>query len=87
MAYITNKFCHCHCNITIIILSLIVYIFTISDDPNEHNDISEQHPDIVKKLKARIEEYKKSYVHPQQPPIDPKSNPDHYGGFWTPGWC
>lgn len=61
--------------------------FFFSDDPNERMDISEKHPDVVKELKAKLEEYKKNYVPPLKPPIDPKSNPSNYGGFWSPGWC
>lgn len=62
-------------------------LYNLKDDPNEHNDVSENHPDIVKQLKAKIEIYKKNYVPPLKPPVDPKSNPSNYGGFWSPGWC
>ena len=60
---------------------------SISDDPNEHNDVSEKYPDVVDKIKAKLEEYKKDYVPPNKPPPDKKSNPANFGGFWSPGWC
>ena len=63
------------------------FYLPFSDDPNEHNDLSKQYPDVVKELKAKLEEYKKSYVPPKKPPIDPKANPDNYDGYWSPGWC
>lgn len=62
-------------------------LYNLKEDPNEHNDISEKYPEIVKLLKEKLEEYKKDYVAPLNPPIDPKSNPKNYGGFWSPGWC
>ena len=31
----------------------------LSDDPNEHVDLSEKHPDIVEKLKKRRDDYHK----------------------------
>nr|KAG5695335.1 hypothetical protein BaRGS_006559 [Batillaria attramentaria] len=59
----------------------------LAEDPTEHNDIAEQNPDIVEKLVQRMAEYKKKYVPPNYPHGDPASNPQKYGGAWTPGWC
>ena len=59
----------------------------LSDDPNEHHDISAKNPKIVEQLKQKLEDYKKDYVAPVHPPVDPKSNPSNWDGFWAPGWC
>ncbi|KAL8587307.1 hypothetical protein ACOMHN_045554 [Nucella lapillus] len=62
-------------------------LYNLKDDPTEHHDLAERMPDMVEKLKARLAEYKKRYVPPNFPPYDPASNPQKYGGAWTPGWC
>ncbi|XP_052697879.1 arylsulfatase B-like [Crassostrea angulata] len=65
----------------------IMMLFNLKDDPNEHVDLSKKHPDIVKKLKSRLEYYHKQIVPANFPSISPSSAPSNYGGFWTPGWC
>uniref|UniRef100_A0A8W8HSP2 N-sulphoglucosamine sulphohydrolase C-terminal domain-containing protein n=1 Tax=Magallana gigas TaxID=29159 RepID=A0A8W8HSP2_MAGGI len=65
----------------------IMMLFNLKDDPNEHVDLSNKHPDIVKKLKSRLEYYHKQIVPANFPSISPSSAPSNYGGFWTPGWC
>ncbi|XP_053394849.1 arylsulfatase B-like [Mercenaria mercenaria] len=62
-------------------------LYNLKDDPTEHHDVSKQYPDIVKTLKAKLDEYRKSYVTPNFPFNDPKANPKNYGGYWMPGWC
>uniref|UniRef100_K1QM88 Arylsulfatase B n=1 Tax=Magallana gigas TaxID=29159 RepID=K1QM88_MAGGI len=62
-------------------------LFNLKDDPNEHVDLSKKHPDIVKKLKSRLEYYHKQIVPANFPKNSASSAPTNYGGFWTPGWC
>ncbi|KAL4219483.1 hypothetical protein ACF0H5_022061 [Mactra antiquata] len=62
-------------------------LYDLTVDPNERNDISKQHPDIVKELKDKLDEYRKSYVTPVPDTPVPASNPDNYDGYWMPGWC
>lgn len=62
-------------------------LYNIKDDPTEHNDIADQNPETVQKLEARIKEYMEQYVPPMYPANDPASNPNNFGGSWTPGWC
>lgn len=62
-------------------------LFNLQDDPNEHVDLSRKHPDIVKKLKARLEYYHKQIVPANFPKNSASSAPTNYGGFWSPGWC
>ncbi|XP_041378318.1 arylsulfatase B-like [Gigantopelta aegis] len=63
-------------------------LFNIKDDPTEHNDLSTKLPDILAKMKARLNEYKKQMVPPNFPILpDPKSDPALYNNTWSPGWC
>ncbi|XP_076451993.1 arylsulfatase B-like isoform X2 [Babylonia areolata] len=62
-------------------------LYNLKDDPTEHNDLADKMPDLVNKLKDRMAEYKNKYVQPNFPAYDPNSNPEKYGGAWTPGWC
>ena len=60
------------------------WLFNITADPNERNDLAQSYPDIVKKLTDRIEFYNSTHIVQMFPPFDPKSNPDNFGGVWTP---
>ena len=62
-------------------------LYNLKDDPNEHVDLSDKHPDIVKELKAKLAEYRKSLVPPPEIPVNPDSDPSKHNGFWVPGWC
>ncbi|XP_060588766.1 arylsulfatase I-like [Ruditapes philippinarum] len=62
-------------------------LYNLKDDPTEHNDLSKELPDVVIKLKAKLDEYRKAYVKPNSPKNDDKSNPKYHGGHWMPGWC
>jgi len=61
-----------------------ISLFNISADPNEKEDVSAAHPDIVKDLLVRIEYYRKGLVPAWSPPNDPKSNPANFDGNWMP---
>ena len=41
-----------------------LFLFDLDVDPAEHNDISAHHPDIVEKLKARLETYAATMAEP-----------------------
>ncbi|ESP00927.1 hypothetical protein LOTGIDRAFT_225566 [Lottia gigantea] len=62
-------------------------LFNIADDPTEHVDLADKHPDIVAKLKTKLAEYKKSLVPAFNPGFVFKSLPIFYDGTWSPGWC
>ncbi|XP_053373795.1 arylsulfatase B-like [Mercenaria mercenaria] len=62
-------------------------LYNLRDDPTEHYDLTDQHPDIVQSLKARLEEHRQSLVEPKRYPYDPRSDPSKFGGYWTSGWC
>ncbi|XP_052787636.1 arylsulfatase I-like [Mya arenaria] len=62
-------------------------LFDIEVDPTEHNDIANDHPDVVSKLVNRLNFHKATMVPSNMQAADPASNPDNFGGNWTPGWC
>ena len=66
---------------------MLYLLFLYVADPNERNNLYRKEKDIYKKLKARLDEYKKQMVPADFPGNDKKSNPSNYGGYWTPGWC
>ncbi|XP_067950758.1 arylsulfatase B-like [Watersipora subatra] len=63
-----------------------IMLFNLEDDPGETTDISERHPDIVKKLKAKVEAARADYKQIDLK-IDPLAAPSHFDGSWSPGWC
>ena len=60
------------------------WLFNIKEDPNERNNVADQHPDIVKQLNEKIENYNSTHIEQLYPPVDPKSSPTNFGGVWTP---
>ena len=62
----------------------LTWLFNIRDDPNERNNVAEQYPRKVRKLKRRIERYNSTHIEQLQPPLDPRSHPIHFDGVWTP---
>ncbi|XP_048753866.1 arylsulfatase B-like [Ostrea edulis] len=62
-------------------------LFNLKDDPNERVDLSKKLPDVVSKLKSRLEEYHNLIVPANFPPPSKASAPQNFNGFWTPGWC
>jgi len=63
-------------------------LYNLKDDPTEHNNLYHTQPEIAKKLEARLEEVKaRTYIPPNYPAGNPNSDPNKYGGVWTPGWC
>ena len=60
------------------------WLFNLTDDPNERNDLSSKHPDVVSGLKKRIEVYNTTHVVQMNAPFDPQSDPRHFNGVWTP---
>ncbi|XP_078069909.1 arylsulfatase J-like isoform X2 [Mustelus asterias] len=61
-----------------------VWLFNITADPYERVDLSQQYPEVVKKLLRRLAQYNKTAVPVKYPPKDPRSNPNLNGGAWVP---
>ena len=62
----------------------LTWLFNITADPNERNNVADQHPDVVKQLKERIDYYNATYIEQLAPPIDWRSDPALFGHVWTP---
>ena len=64
---------------------LEVALFNLTTDPNERNDISSKYPDVVQKLKKRMEYYLQSTVPPLNKARDPKAREAAMkNGCWGP---
>ncbi|CAC5379758.1 ARSB [Mytilus coruscus] len=62
-------------------------LYNLRDDPNERNNLHTKEHSMLKKMKERLNEYRKYIVPPVTEKPDPASNPNKYNGYWTPGWC
>lgn len=58
-------------------------LFNLNDDPCERLNLADVFPDVVKRIKNRLIELKKSVVKPLNKPEDPYSNPIFYNGTWV----
>ena len=61
-----------------------VWLFDIEKDPLEKNDVHDENPDVVARLRERIEAYNATHINQVPPGVDPSSNPKNFGGVWTP---
>lgn len=63
----------------------LTWLFDLSKDPLEKDDVHEDHPDVVAELRARIEAFNSTHiVQAPGPPIDPAADPRKFGDVWTP---
>ena len=58
-------------------------MFDIESDPCERNNLAQVQPEILKKLKKKLREFKNSAVKPSNMAFDPSSNPKYWGYVWT----
>lgn len=61
-----------------------LWLFNIAVDPEERDDLSEQYPDVVRKMLDRLQAYNATAVPVRYPKPDPRSNPKLHGGVWGP---
>ena len=61
-----------------------IWLFNITADPTEHNDLSDTQPEVVKKLLDRLAYYNSTAVPCRYPKPDPQSNPKLHDGAWVP---
>ena len=62
----------------------LTWLFNITADPSERNNVAEKYPEIVKQLKERIEYYNSTHIEQLAPFIDLRSDPALHGHVWTP---
>ena len=60
------------------------WLFNITADPEERNDLSSEHPEKVAELMSRLEVYNRTAVPVCYPPPDPQANPALHGNAWVP---
>lgn len=61
-----------------------IWLFDVEKDPLEKNDVHAANPDVVARLRARIESFNATHISQVEPPIDPASDPKFTDGVWTP---
>ncbi|XP_034468516.1 arylsulfatase I-like [Hippoglossus hippoglossus] len=61
-----------------------IWLFNITGDPYERQDVADQRPDVVQQLLARLAYYNQTAVPVYFPPDDPRANPSQHGGAWVP---
>ncbi|XP_070557203.1 arylsulfatase J-like [Ptychodera flava] len=67
---------------------IVELLYNIKDDPTEHNDLSEEMPEKVAELAARLDAHRLKVVQPiQGTPNYAVSSPDNFCGVYSPGWC
>lgn len=58
-------------------------LFDIQNDPCETTNLALQFPNVVSKLKAKLELYGRTAKPMRNKPSDPRSDPINFGGIWT----
>ena len=64
-----------------------VWLFNVTADLEERNNLASSHPDVVSFLKSRIASYNMTHVwqaSEDNPPLDPRSDPKNFGSVWSP---
>lgn len=65
-------------------------LFDLSKDPNEEHDVASEHPAVLQALRAKLQEYQKSYTPPIEDdpncPFPGLQNTSEFGPSWIP-WC
>ncbi|XP_031340548.1 arylsulfatase B-like [Photinus pyralis] len=58
-------------------------LFDLETDPCERTNLATDHPDTLRKLAARLQEWKETAIPPNNLPLDQKANPKNWGHTWT----
>uniref|UniRef100_A0A3Q4BA01 Sulfatase N-terminal domain-containing protein n=1 Tax=Mola mola TaxID=94237 RepID=A0A3Q4BA01_MOLML len=61
-----------------------VWLFNITADPCERQDLADQRADVVQQLLTRLAYYNRTAVPVYFPPDDPRADPNQHGGAWVP---
>nr|XP_033505873.1 arylsulfatase I-like [Epinephelus lanceolatus] len=61
-----------------------IWLFNITADPCERQDLADQRPDVVQQLMARLAYYNRTAVPVYFPPDDPRADPSQHSGAWEP---
>ena len=63
------------------------FLYNLTSDPNETENLAQHHPDIVKDLMGRLSKYFKTMITPDSTQDIEAGNPKHNDGIWPVGWC
>ena len=58
-------------------------LFNIKADPCETNNVSVEHPKLVKVMRDKLEDFQKTAMKPSNEPFDPEADPKYWGYVWT----
>ncbi|KAF6037038.1 hypothetical protein EB796_004655 [Bugula neritina] len=61
-----------------------IYLFNVAEDPEERNDLTDSHPDVVNFMLKRLAQWQKDSVPVFYPQDDENCNPALHGGIWGP---
>lgn len=65
--------------------NLSLYLYNITQDPQERHNLASQNPLIVQKLLTRVAEYNQGAEPARYPAADPNGNPASQGrDYWAP---
>lgn len=59
-------------------------LFNIEEDPCEYVNQAKNEKAVLASMLHWLEQYKETMVSPRNQPVDPKANPDKFGGVWSP---
>ena len=65
-------------------------LYNLTADPNEHNNLAQDMPEMVEMLSLRLEPYFDSMIPPHVAAQVEEGNPnlnEKEPGFWSTGWC
>lgn len=61
-----------------------IWLFDLSTDPLEKNDLFESNKEVAIQLLNRLSDYQSTAVPPRYPKDDPLCDPDLHNSFWSP---
>ena len=64
-----------------------IMLFNLLEDPEERRDLAASEPEMVEKLKARAVQHFYHLFPRHVPDEDQAGHPQHWGGYFGPGWC
>lgn len=64
-----------------------IRLYDLESDPRETQNVALTHPKIVSILAHLLHAHLARYTPADVPKKMPASDPDHFGGVWSPGWC